>query len=82
MKRRKLVFVLIALVCLGAFGFDAAYARTGLDKEQKFVYSSRSEITGMNPLINTTAPPDNGGVQSIILEAWLRGLPTKEAMRS
>lgn len=66
MKRRKLVFVLIALVCLGAFGFDAAYARTGLDKEQKFVYSSRSEITGMNPLINTTAP-DNG-VQSIILE--------------
>lgn len=68
MKSRHLILVVIALVCLGALGGEAVHASTasGLDKVQKFVFSSRSEITGLNPLVNTTAP-DNG-VQSIILE--------------
>ena len=41
-----------------------------IDEFQKFVFSSNSEVTGLNPLLNTTAP-DNG-LQAIILETFDR----------
>jgi ABC-type oligopeptide transport system substrate-binding subunit len=67
-RKRTLILVAIALLCAGVFGGSATHASTasGLDKVQKFVFSSRSDITGLNPLLHTTGP-DNG-VQSIILE--------------
>lgn len=47
-----------------------------LDEEQKFVYSSASEITGLNPLVNTTGP-DNG-LHSIVLETLVAKVADEE----
>ncbi|NLW22551.1 MAG: peptide ABC transporter substrate-binding protein [Tissierellia bacterium] len=47
-----------------------------LDEEQKFVYSSASEITGLNPLLNTTGP-DNG-LHSIVLETLVAKVADEE----
>lgn len=45
---------------------------TALDAEQKYIFSSGSDITGINPMINTTGP-DNG-VQDFILETLVAGV--------
>lgn len=45
---------------------EGGEGETGMDADQTYRFSHNSDITGLNPMINTTAP-DNG-VQNFILE--------------
>lgn len=54
-------------------GTDAAVQR---DADQKYLYRDNSEVTGFNPLLNTTGP-DNG-TQNMILETLVTSVANKE----
>ncbi|HPP61273.1 MAG TPA: peptide ABC transporter substrate-binding protein [Bacillota bacterium] len=77
MRRKKLGFVSLILLFSVTFSMLGGCAKKEepvvsngeIDEFQKFVFSSNSEVTGLNPLLNTTAP-DNG-LQAIILETLI-----------
>lgn len=76
MKKRIIAFIMIGVLCLGLLSGCGKGSPTGGEskkgkadktkKEQVFSFSSLDEPTGLNPMLNTTAP-DNS-VQSMILE--------------
>lgn len=76
MKKRIIAFIMIGVLCLGLLSGCGKDSPTGGEskegktdktkKEQVFSFSKLDEPTGLNPILNTTAP-DNG-VQSMILE--------------